>query len=89
VIFLLSANLDNIPDSPELLNASSKTSVSISFAHLHVTGCAAAESAASGSFSPPAIHIQYFLEACPNFSPAHIARLFHQAADSSPPLSLA
>ncbi len=39
-------------------------------------------------FLPPATGIQYALEVFSTFSPTRIARLLHQAADSSPPSRL-
>jgi hypothetical protein len=86
-IFLLSANLDAIPDCPELLNASSKASVSVQFAHLYILGSMPVVSTTGGVLVlNPAISTQYFpLEVVATSQPGRTLRLLHQAADSSPP----
>jgi hypothetical protein len=83
-IFLLSSNLDNIPDCPEALNTGSKSFVSMQFTPLHA-GCVMAAAACDETLTTPAIGIQYVLEVSPHFSQAPISPLLRQAADSSPP----
>jgi len=84
-IFLLSANLDNIPDRPEALNTSFKSFVSTQFAPLPAAGCVTAVFAASETFPASELGIQHAVEVFPGFSPGRIGRLLRQAADSSPP----
>jgi predicted signal transduction protein with EAL and GGDEF domain len=86
-IFLLSANLDHVPDSPESLNVSSKSSVSAQFAHLRVAACVAAVGAVKEVFPLPGADIYDALDEGPNFSPARMTQLLRQAADSSPPIA--
>jgi len=84
-IFLISATLDNIPDSPELFNSRSGPSVSLQLVHHDVVAIRAID-VAGQTFAPPAIGVEYVSDALSAVSPALTPQSFYGAADPSPPL---
>lgn len=87
-IFLVSANLDNVPDCPELLNSSSSPSVSLQVAHLHIASSCADVTCTVAIVFRSAMSIEHCVsEGLVRASPFCVARSLHQATDPSPPLT--
>ncbi len=84
-LFLLSANLDNVPDCPELLNSSSGPAASLQFVHHDVAARLDAVYVARETFRPCVINTQYVSDAVLAVSPPCVPQSLYQAADPSPP----
>ena len=84
-LFLLSANLDNVPDCPELLNSSSGPAVSLQLVHHDVAARLDAVYVAWETFRPSVINTQYVADVLLAVSPVCAPQSLYQAADPSPP----
>ncbi|HEX4168539.1 MAG TPA: hypothetical protein VHZ55_24005 [Bryobacteraceae bacterium] len=83
-IFLLSANLDNVPDCPELLNAGMGSTVLLVVHHAPLEFAKAMHTAWE-ALPRPEDYTQYVSDAVLVLSPPCVTRSVHQAADPSPP----
>ena len=81
-IALLSANLDNVPDSPELLNSGSGASLQV--VHHPVPGVFDTLPPARNGFQPPDTD-EYVSDPSVAILPNSVARSLYLAADPSPP----
>jgi hypothetical protein len=84
-LFLLSANLDNVPDCPELLNSSSGPSVSLQLVHHDMVARPDIIGVAWENFRPSAASTPYISDALLALSPSWAPQSLDQAADPSPP----
>ncbi len=82
-IVLLAANLDNVPDTPELLNSGSGASLQV--VHHPVLGCCDTVAVARDGFHPPEPDSQYISDPLVALLPSSSARSLYFAADPSPP----
>lgn len=86
-LFLVSANLDNVPDCPELLNSRSGPSVSLQLVHHDVAARLDTVGVAWQIFQPPVAPTLYVPDALLALSPRGTMQSLYQAADPSPPSS--
>ena len=84
-MLLVSANLDNIPDCPELLNSNSGSCVSLQLIHHDAAARPGAIQVCLAAFPAPAIAAQYAADVLLAVAPACVTRSLYQAADPSPP----
>jgi len=87
-MFLLSANLDNVPDSPELLTSGSGVAVSAQLAaHLALPALPGHPCATCMAARPLLARTHWCLGSLAAVLPSFVPRLLHQAADPSPPMA--
>jgi hypothetical protein len=84
-VFLLSANLDNIPDCPELFNSNCKASASLQLVHHDVATTLNAFCVTWENFQPPTSSTYYISDVFLAIPPPGITPPLYRSADSSPP----